>query len=56
MKILIATEKPFAPAAVSAIKAVTDEAGYELVMLEKYTDKTQLIEAVADVIINEVVR
>ena len=48
-KILVATEKPFAPAAVSAIKSVTDEAGYELVMLEKYTDKAQLLEAVADV-------
>ncbi len=49
MKVLIATEKPFAPAAVNAIKAETDKAGYELVLLEKYTDKAQLIEAVADV-------
>ncbi len=49
MKILIATEKPFAPAAVNAIKAVTDKAGYELVMLEKYTEIAQLLEAVADV-------
>ncbi len=49
MKILVATEKPFAPAAVAGIKEVTDKAGYELVLLEKYTDKSQLIEAVADV-------
>ncbi len=49
MKILIATEKPFASAAVNAIKAVTDKAGYELVMLEKYTETAQLLEAVADV-------
>ncbi len=49
MKILVATEKPFAPAAVAGIKEVTDKAGYELVLLEKYTDNSQLIEAVADV-------
>ncbi len=48
-KILVATEKPFAPAAVKAIKAVIDGAeGYELSLLEKYTDKAQLLEAVAD--------
>ncbi len=48
-KILVATEKPFAPAAVNAIKAVVDNAeGYELALLEKYTEKTQLLEAVAD--------
>lgn len=48
-KILVATEKPFAPAAVNAIKAVVDNAeGYELVLLEKYTEKAQLLEAVAD--------
>jgi len=49
MKLLIATEKPFAPAAVNAIKAETDKAGYELVLLEKYTETAQLLEAVADV-------
>ena len=49
MKILVATEKPFAPAAVAGIKEVTDKAGYELVLLEKYTENSQLIEAVADV-------
>jgi D-3-phosphoglycerate dehydrogenase len=48
MKVLVATEKPFAPAAVSKIKAVVEKANYELVLLEKYTDKSQLLEAVAD--------
>ena len=48
-KILIATEKPFAPAAVAGIKAEAENAGHEVVLLEKYTLKAQLIEAVADV-------
>ncbi|MEE9431608.1 MAG: 3-phosphoglycerate dehydrogenase [Melioribacteraceae bacterium] len=48
MKILIATEKPFAPAAVSKIKAVVENANYELVLLEKYEDKAQLLEKVSD--------
>lgn len=48
-KVLIATEKPFSKVAVDGIKAVTDAAGYELALLEKYTDKQQLLDAVADV-------
>ena len=48
MKVLIATEKPFSKVAVDGIKEVTDAAGYELALLEKYTDKSQLLEAVAD--------
>lgn len=48
-KILIATEKPFAPAAVAGIKAEAENAGHEVVLLEKYTEKAQLLEAVADV-------
>lgn len=48
MKVLVATEKPFAPVAVSGIKEVVEAAGYELALLEKYTDKAQLLEAVAD--------
>ncbi|MDK2978164.1 MAG: D-3-phosphoglycerate dehydrogenase / 2-oxoglutarate reductase [Bacteroidales bacterium] len=48
-KILVATEKPFAPAAVTKIKEVLDNAGYELVLLEKYTDKADLLKAVEDV-------
>ena len=49
MKVLIATEKPFAREAVEGIKAIFAEAGYETVLLEKYTDKARLLEAVADV-------
>ena len=48
MKILVATEKPFAAAAVNGIKNIASEAGHEVVLLEKYTDKAQLLEAVAD--------
>lgn len=49
MKVLIATEKPFAQKAVEGIRHIVEEAGYELALLEKYTDKAQLLEAVADV-------
>ncbi|MFW5793691.1 MAG: NAD(P)-dependent oxidoreductase [Bacteroidota bacterium] len=48
-KVLIATEKPFAPAAVEGIKNVFDKANYETLLLEKYTEKSQLIEAVNNV-------
>ena len=47
-KILIATEKPFSKVAVDGIKQVIDEAGMELALLEKYTEKAQLLDAVAD--------
>ena len=49
MKVLVATEKPFAPVAITGIREVLDKAGYELVLLEKYTEKQQLLDAVADV-------
>lgn len=48
MKILVATEKPFAKAAVDGIREIAVAAGHELALLEKYTDKAQFIEAVAD--------
>jgi len=48
MKILVATEKPFAKAAVDGIRNIVEEAGHTLVLLEKYTSPDQLIEAVAD--------
>lgn len=48
-KILIATEKPFAKIAVDGIREVANAAGIEVVALEKYTEKAQLLEAVADV-------
>jgi len=49
MKILIATEKPFAADAVQKIKQVVDNAGFEFILLEKYTNKSQLLDAVKDV-------
>lgn len=48
MKILVATEKPFARKAVDGIREIIEGAGCELALLEKYTDKGQLLEAVAD--------
>jgi D-3-phosphoglycerate dehydrogenase len=47
-KILIATEKPFAPVAVKKITKVLHKAGYQVIMLEKYTQKQQLLEAIPD--------
>ncbi len=47
-KVLIATEKPFAKEAVEAMKAVASKAGYEVSLLEKYTEKKQLLDAVAN--------
>ena len=49
MKILVATEKPFAKKAVEGIRQIVEEAGYELALLEKYTDKAKLLAAVAAV-------
>ncbi len=49
MKVLIATEKPFAKTAVEGIEAILKEANYEVVRLEKYADKSELLAAVADV-------
>lgn len=49
MKVLIATEKPFAKSAVDGIKEILEGAGHTVVLLEKYTDKSQLLDAVADV-------
>ncbi|MDD7097927.1 MAG: NAD(P)-dependent oxidoreductase, partial [Prevotella sp.] len=48
MKVLVATEKPFATAAVEGIKKVITENGHQTVLLEKYTDVQQLLDAVAD--------
>lgn len=48
-KILVATEKPFAPVATRGIREICEQAGYELVLLEKYTSKEQLLNAVADI-------
>ena len=48
MKVLVATEKPFAPVAIEGIRKEIEGAGHELVLLEKYTEKAQLLEAVKD--------
>ena len=48
MKVLIATDKPFAKVAVDGIRKVLTEAGFELALLEKYTEKKQLLDAIAD--------
>lgn len=48
MKILVATEKPFAKVAVDGIREVVEKNGYELALLEKYTDVNQFYDAVAD--------
>lgn len=48
MKVLVATEKSFAKKAVEGIREIIERAGFELVLLEKYTDKAQLLAAVAD--------
>lgn len=48
MKVLIATDKPFAKVAVDGIRAEIEAAGFELALLEKYTEKQQLLDAVAD--------
>ena len=49
MKVLIATEKPFAAAAVEGIRKEIEGAGHKLALLEKYTEKAQLLDAVKDV-------
>ncbi len=48
MKVLVATEKPFAAVAVDGIRKVVEDAGLTFALLEKYTDRSQLLEAVAD--------
>lgn len=48
MKVLIATDKPFAKVAVDGIRKEIEAAGFELALLEKYTEKTQLLDAIKD--------
>ena len=48
MKVLVATEKPFAKVAVDGIRKEIEGAGYELALLEKYTERGQLLDAVKD--------
>ena len=48
MKVLVATSKPFAKVAVDGIREVIEGAGFELALLEKYTEKSALLAAVAE--------
>ncbi len=48
-KILVATEKPFAKVAIEGIKKTITEAGYEIALLENYTDPKELLQSVVDV-------
>jgi D-3-phosphoglycerate dehydrogenase len=48
MKVLVATEKPFAQIAIRQIQEVTDAAGYQLELLENYKSRSELLAAVKD--------
>ncbi|MBR5019567.1 MAG: 3-phosphoglycerate dehydrogenase [Bacteroidales bacterium] len=48
MKVLVATQKPFAKAAVDGIRRIVEENGHILALLEKYPGEAELIAAVAD--------
>ncbi len=48
-KILIATQKPFAASAVERIKTISQKTGYELILLEKYSDSEELKMAIKNV-------
>lgn len=56
MKVLIATEKPFAPVAVTGIEQVLADGGFETVKLEKYNDKQQLKDALTDDVVALIIR
>ncbi|MCX6250778.1 MAG: 3-phosphoglycerate dehydrogenase [Bacteroidetes bacterium] len=49
MKVLVATDKPFAPIAVKGIRQVIEEAGFELVLLEGYTNQDDFVKAIENV-------
>ena len=49
MKVLVATDKPFAKVAVDGIRRIVEDAGYELKLCEKYTSEDEFLQAVADV-------
>lgn len=48
MKILIATQKPFSAAAVAAIREILEDAGHDVVLLEKYEEQSDFIAAAAE--------
>lgn len=47
-KILVATEKPFAKAAVEGIKKIIEDAGFKMALLENYSQKAELLQAATD--------
>lgn len=49
MKVLVATEKPFAKQAVDGIRKIVEDAGFQLVLLEKYKEQSDFVKAVNDV-------
>ncbi len=48
MKILVATEKAFAPVAIRQIREIVESQGHELALLENYNDHSELVKAVRD--------
>lgn len=48
MKVLLATQKPFAAKAVNGIREILEAAGHELVLFEKYAEQSELVAAVAE--------
>lgn len=48
-KVLVATQKPFAAAAVVEIEKLCKDSGYEFILLEKYVEQSDLVKAVKDV-------
>ena len=46
MKILVATEKPFSKEAVKGIREIVEKSGHELILLENYTEKKELLDLV----------
>ncbi len=48
-KVLIATVKPFSAEAVEEVSGIFNEAGYEVEVLSKYPEQSDLVSAVADV-------
>jgi Phosphoglycerate dehydrogenase and related dehydrogenases len=48
MKVLLATSKPFALQAVQGIQKIIETAGHTFLKLEKYTHKSQLLDAVKE--------
>ena len=48
MKVLLATQKPFAAAAVKGITDILEAAGHQVAKLEKYAEQADFVKAVGD--------